>query len=64
LAESIQKEVFQNAVLDMQDLTITEYSRDGTKTYNLLDALDKWDGQFGITLTVEGRKQIAPDEHE
>lgn len=62
MADITRKEVYRNAILDMQDLTITEIADDGVKTYNLLDALDKWDGQLGITLTIEKKDSLTPDE--
>lgn len=50
-----QKSVtFSNAMIDMDDGTITEYDKDGDilGVYSIGDVMKMWDGVSGVTLAI------------
>lgn len=44
------KERYDNAIIDTDDMTITEITDDGLATYSLVDILNRWNGMEGVTL--------------
>lgn len=52
MADFERRERFENAVIDMKDLTITEFTDNETRCYDLMSLLKRWDGVVGITLTI------------
>ena len=44
---------FKNAVISKEDMTITEFGKDSTKTYCLENLLDEWDGVDNVTLSIK-----------
>ena len=61
MADFERRERFENAVIDMKDLTITEFTDSETRCYDLMSLLKRWDGVFGITLTIERTVPLPPD---
>lgn len=53
MADFERRERFDNAVIDLSDMTITEYMDCDTKCYDLMNLLKRWDGVIGINLTIE-----------
>ncbi len=53
MADFEQRERFDNAIIDLSDMTITEYTDFDTKCYDLMNLLKRWDGVVGINLTIE-----------
>ena len=43
---------FRNAVVDVENMKITEYTKDDQYEFNLLDVLKDWDQVEGISLTI------------
>ena len=58
MADFERRERFENAVIDMKDLTITDNE---TRCYDLMSLLKRWDGVVGITLTIERKVPLPPD---
>lgn len=61
MASVVKSESFENATIDINDMTITEYGRDDTKSYSLLELLKRWDGIPNITLSVRKIETLPPD---
>lgn len=43
----------EKAMIDLSDLTITEYLKDETLTHNLMDVLKEFNQVEGITLSIK-----------
>jgi len=53
---------FKNAVICIEDNTITEYlPKDEIKVYNLKNVLDEWNGVEGINFTLKQEDDLTPD---
>lgn len=61
MANKVSGEYFKNCVIDVEDMTITEFDRDGTRTYSLLDALKRWSGLPEVNLSIEWIVDIPPE---
>ena len=61
MADFERRERFENAVIDMKDLTITEFTDSETRCYDLMSLLKRWDGVIGIVLTIERKIPLPPD---
>lgn len=61
MANKVSGEYFKNCVIDVEDMTITEFDRDGTRTYSLLDALKRWSGLPEVNLSIERIVDIPPE---
>ena len=61
MADFERRERFDNAVIDMKDLTITEFTDSETRCYDLMSLLKRWDGVVGIALTIERQVPLPPD---
>lgn len=55
MADFERRERFDNAIIDLSDMTITEYTDCDTKCYDLMNLLKRWDGVVGINLTVKAK---------
>lgn len=53
---------FKNAVINKEEMTITEYTKDDTKVYNLGKLLEEWDGIECISLTIKQDDELPADE--
>ena len=60
MAKTTNTVIFQNAVIDLKDRTITEFKKDSTESHSLDEVLREWDGIGGITLSIkrDGQKQF------
>lgn len=61
MADFERRERFENAVIDMKDLTITEFTDSETRCYDLMSLLKRWDGVVGIALTIERKVPLPSD---
>lgn len=61
MADFERRERFENAVIDMKDLTITEFTDSETRCYDLMSLLKRWDGVVGIALTIKRKVPLPPD---
>lgn len=62
MAQAKKAVTFNNAIIDMKDGTITEFTKDETNVYNLQDVLAEWDGVEGISITIQNTSEIPPVE--
>ena len=51
--------VFTNAVIDSEKMTITEYTKDDQYVFDLKSVLDQWSGVEGISLTIKKEEKIT-----
>lgn len=61
MADLVQSETFTNAIIDVDDLTLTEYGEESVKVYSIYELLRRWDGIVGITLTIHRSIPMPPD---
>ena len=52
----------KNAEINVDDMTITEVTKDDEKTYFLKKILQDWNGISGISLTIKQDNDIPADE--
>lgn len=65
MAKQTLNYAFKNAVISLEDNTITEYGKEDIKVYTLSDVLSKFDGENKtVDLTIKESSEIEPDEHE
>ena len=62
MAQAKKAVAFKNAVIDVKDGTITEFTKDETNVYKLDDILAEWDGVEGISLTIQQSYDLPPVE--
>ena len=62
MAQAKKAVAFKNAVIDVKDGTITEFTKDETNVYKLDDILAEWDGVEGILLTIQQSYDLLPIE--
>lgn len=62
MAQAKKAVAFKNAVIDVKDGTITEFTKDETNVYKLDDILAEWDGVEGISLTIQQSHDLPPIE--
>ena len=52
MAERTYYDCYSNAIIDISDMTITEFKKDCVKSYNVLDVLRGWSNIPGIKLEL------------
>ena len=62
MAKKTKSIAFKNAVINKEDGTITEYTKDDMKIYLIDKLLEDWDGVEGISLTIKQDNEIPSDE--
>ena len=62
MAQAKKAVAFKNAVIDVKDGTITEFTKDETNVYKREDILAEWDGVEGISLTIQQSYDLPPIE--
>lgn len=60
MANKVTGEYFKNALIDTQDMTITEFDKDAARTYDLLDVLRRWDGVPDVNISIERSIGLPP----
>lgn len=50
---------FTKARINVEDMTITEVTKDGEFTFDLKDELAAWDGVEGISLTIKKNEEYT-----
>lgn len=61
MAETVKSESFTSAMINTNDMTITEFAEDSTNVYSLLELLKRWNGVADITLTIRRSVPLPPD---
>ena len=62
MAKRTKSIAFKNAVIDTNDMTITEFIKDDTKVYDLNKILADWNDVEGISLTIRQDNEVPADE--
>lgn len=60
MADLIKEEVYRNAIIDLDDMTITELSPDNEKTYSILDIIKRWKDVPNIEVVIRQHAQLPP----
>lgn len=60
MAKYSKSVVFNNAMIDMNEMELVEHSKDGDviATYSLRDVLSAWDGEYGISITIKKQGEL------
>lgn len=58
-----KREVYRDAVIDKETMTITEFDN-GARSYRLADIIDRWSGVSGVILTIERTCDLPPYDEE
>ncbi|MBC5688200.1 YonK family protein [Mediterraneibacter sp. NSJ-55] len=61
MAKFTKSTTFKNAVIDLDEETITEFTKDDTRVYSLKKLLKDWDGVEGISITIKQDDEIPED---
>lgn len=64
MAQSKKSISFKNAVINMNDHTITEFAKDETRTYDLDSILREWEGVTDISLSIQQASDIEPVDND
>lgn len=66
MAKETRKIAFTNAILDLKEMTISEFDRDGNEVvYDLISVMSDYAGVYGISFSLgksEDINGLAPDE--
>lgn len=62
MATQERREAFSHAMIDCSDMTLTEYGRDGSQTYNIKEILKRWDGVPNVEIEIRQRAPLPVDE--
>lgn len=62
MASRNNSESYKKAMIDFENMEITEYDKNEIRTYNLNTILKRWNGIEGITLTIKTDEDITPDK--
>ena len=62
MAKASKSIAFKNAVIDKEERTITEFTKDDTKVYSIEKLLEDWDQIEGISLTIKQDDDVPADE--
>ena len=52
----------KNATINLEDETVTEYTKDETKTYNICKILEDWNHVDGVSITIKQDNEVPADE--
>lgn len=58
MAKSTMSEHYANATIDLEQMTITELTKDSERSYSLRALLERWDGVEGISLRLSTERQL------
>jgi len=53
MAKSTKAVSFQKAQINLEDMTLTEYLKDETNTFHIMDILKEWDGIDNINWSIK-----------
>ena len=55
----------KNATIDLEDMTITEYTKDDSETFSLInDVLSMFDGIDGVSISIKKENAVMPKRTE
>lgn len=56
------RDYYKNAAIDVDDMTLTEVTKEETRVYDLNKILKKWDKIEGISIIIAKDSEIPPDK--
>lgn len=62
MAVQERHEVYSHATIDCSDMTLTEYQKDDTKTYGIVEILKRWEGVPDIEIEIRQRSTLPADK--
>lgn len=57
-----RREEYSHATIDTSDMTMTEYTHDGARTYSIREILDRWNGIPDIEINIRQKVDLPADE--
>lgn len=57
-----RREEYSRATIDTSDMTVTEYTHDGIRTYSIREILDRWNGIPDIEINIRQKVDLPTDE--
>ena len=64
MAKTTKTTTFSKAVINTDDMTITEHIIDDTKVYSIEKLLSEWNGVEGISLTIKQDNELPSEEND
>lgn len=62
MAKASKSIAFKNAVINKEEGTIVETTKDSIKIYFIDKLLDEWDGINGLSITIKQDDDVPADE--
>ena len=63
MAKTTKTTTFSKAVINTDDMTITEYIKDDVRVYSIEKLLSEWNGIEGISLTIKQDNELPSEEN-
>lgn len=57
-----RREEYSHAIIDTSDMTVTEYTHDGARTYSIREILERWNGIPDIEINIRHKTDLPADE--
>ena len=57
-----RREKYSHATIDTSDMTVTEYTHDGARTYSIREILERWNGLPDIEISIREEVNLPADE--
>ena len=57
-----RREEYSHAIIDTSDMTVTEYTHDGARTYSIREILERWNGIPDIEIKIRHKTDLPADE--
>lgn len=64
MAKKVKSLSFTNATISVADNTITEYTKDDTVEYNLLNVLKEWSEIDGLSISFKQNNEVSTHDYE
>lgn len=62
MATQERREEYFHATIDTSDMTVTEYTPDGARTYSIKEILNRWNGVSDIEIKIRHKVDMPADE--
>lgn len=57
-----RREEYSHATIDTSDMTVTEYTHNGARTYSIREILERWNGLPDIEISIRQEVNLPVDE--
>lgn len=64
MAKKVKSLSFTNATISIADNTITEYTKDDTIEYNLMNVLKEWSEIDGLSISFKQNNDVSTRDYE